>query len=107
MTLAMQILKLLADGKLRSIEAVAVELNAPEKQVRNSVSWLRLKGMLKADFMYGVTAQGLERSMFKPKLNRPVRRAPPPSSKQRRGNAIVKSALRSQPALQSAWGAMA
>lgn len=125
MTLAMRILKLLADGKLRSVEAIATELGAEPGNVRNSISWLRLKGMLTSEFMYAITPQGAERAKFKAKrvrvrIRRPVDHKEAEEAEDAAlqlvqkivaapavADSIVSTAVQSRPALQAAWGAMA
>jgi predicted ArsR family transcriptional regulator len=111
-TLALNIVKLLADGKPRSFEDIADELNTTRDKVRNSMVWLRNREMTDFSTMYTLTAKGRERSKFEPMSAKraqerfqeshlddaPQLASPKPSRKP-----TPAPSLQSQPALVQVW----
>lgn len=116
MTLSLRILKLMADGKPRSVDEIAGDLQAPITKVKNSILWLSRSHKLNAVFKYEMTPAGFERSKFEPKPLAEIRqdaerkrdqRAHWGKQHRRSTNAVVESALGSQPALAQVWGVRA
>lgn len=116
MTLSLQIVKLLADGRLRSVDEISVALDVPREKVKNSLAWLGQKDMLNASFKYELTPAGVERSKFEKKPLEQIRqdfeqkrekRAHWGKQQRHTTNSIVESALSNRPALAMVWGMQA
>ena len=94
MTLALRILKLLADKRARTRDQIAQELNADIDQVQNSLIHLRNVEMTHAAHVYGLTDKGFERSKFQPK---------PPYVRKRPERPYVRKEARNSAGLSQVW----
>ncbi|MDM0041857.1 hypothetical protein QTI05_22645 [Variovorax sp. J22R193] len=111
MSAAKKIIALLSDGVSRTNPEIAKALGCTQQEAREILAHLKYRGKVEsAPVRYSLAVDGVDRTIGRRKrlkADRPEKPATPKVPEAMKTDCLIGDALRSRPALQSAWGAMA